>query len=198
MRIPALLGLALGVGLLGGLSAQAQPVAPTKPDELLNAFQITFDQGKFDLAAEYLKAFLATNPSDQQLLDIEQKYGKGAFQNLQAVPKWSDDPTAEKAARETVATLTTMVRTAADKLLRDPVRINKFVRNLGATYEEKVFAINELRRTGDFVVPFLVNAYRGAPSDTQKAGILETITRLDAPSVAGDRKSTRLNSSHRT
>lgn len=165
------------------ISAQAPPTA--KPEELLASFQTTFDQGKFDLAAEYLKAFLATNPSDQQLLDIEKKYGTGAFQNLQAVPKWSDDAAADKAARATVKELTTRVRAAADKILRDPARIQKFVRNLGETYEEKLYAINELRRTGDVVVPYMVAAYGSGATDELKAGILEAITRLDAPSVAG-------------
>ncbi len=42
--------------------------------------------------------------------------------------------------------VTSRVRAAADKILRDPARITKYVNNLGATYEERIFAVNELRR----------------------------------------------------
>lgn len=186
MRISFHFGLAAILTAAFAISTRAQPAgAPTKPDELLSAFTITFEQGKYDLAAEYLKAYLATNPTDQQLLDIEKRYGKGAFQNLQAVPKWSDDPATDKAAKDTVKALTDRVRAAADKILRNPDRITKFVNNLGETYEEKIYAINELRRTGDIVVPYLVKAYTGAPTPELAAGILEAIEKLDAASVAG-------------
>lgn len=185
MRSTSLFGLAGFLSLSVTLAAFAQPAAPSKAEEYLGAFSVTFEQGKYDLAAEYLKAYLETNPTDAQLLDIERRYGKGAFQNLLAVPKWSDNAEADKAARETVKALTDRVRAAANKILLDPARITKFVRNLGESYGERLYAIGELRRTGDAVVPFMVKVFREAPSPNLEAGILDAITKLDPSVVAG-------------
>lgn len=189
VKLPSLLGsagvFALAVGLsMHSPSLHAQPAAG-KNLELLEAFRLTFDQGKYDLAAEYLKAFAATNPSDAQLREIEEKFGPGAFQKLLTLRKWSDDPKADAAARETVKTLSDRTRAALDKVLRDPARISKFVRNLGASYEERIYALNELRRAGDVVVPYLVKAYIGTPTPALAAGILDAVTKLDSATVAG-------------
>ncbi len=189
MKLPPPFGrlapLVLAVAALVAAPAPAQQPPPSKPDELYATFREVFGQGKYDLAAEYLKAYLAANPSDEELLAVEGKNGGGTFQSLENVPKWSDNPAADKAAKETVAALVARVRAANDKILRDPARIARFVRNLGASYEERVYAEHELRRTGEFAVPFLVDAYRTDPNANLQAAILGMLTRIEPASVAG-------------
>jgi len=61
------------VGIVG-LAARAQDplVEPPKtPVEVWNAVEFELNTGKFDIAAQYLKAFLAANPTDQDYLTIE-------------------------------------------------------------------------------------------------------------------------------
>ena len=90
------------------------------------------------MAANFLQAFLDSNPTDADFLEIEKKYGTTAFTQLRTVPKWSDDKATEKAARANVEEAIKRSRAASAKLLRDPARIAKYINNLGATYEERV------------------------------------------------------------
>jgi CheY-like chemotaxis protein len=61
----------------------------------------------------------------------------------------------------------------------------KFIANLGATYEEKVFAEMELRRIGDFAIPYMVNELRITRDREVYAGILDAIKQLEPGTIAG-------------
>ena len=41
-----------------------------------------------------LQQFVDSKPSDQDILDLERKYGHAVFQPLRTVPRWSDDAAA--------------------------------------------------------------------------------------------------------
>ena len=57
-----------------------------------------------DIAALFLQSFLDSNPTDQDLLDIEARYGTTVFRQLRTIPKWSDDTKLDKQTRANVET----------------------------------------------------------------------------------------------
>jgi CheY-like chemotaxis protein len=182
------LGLVAAIALTAGPLSVAQEAAkgpPKAPTELFQQVRGLVDEGRFDLAAAYLQLFLDSNPSEQDILDLERKYGNAVFQQLRTVPRWADDEKADKKAKENVEALVARAKQVTESQLRTPARVNKYIRNLGATYEERVFAELELKRTGDYVVPFMVEALRSGPERQLEVGIVGAITKLDAPSMAG-------------
>ncbi|MBX9624628.1 MAG: hypothetical protein K2X82_12540, partial [Gemmataceae bacterium] len=188
-RVSAGLGLAAGVLLLAAAPAPAQEAAKgatAPPAEVFKQLQERLAEGKYDLAALFLRSFVESNPSEQLLLDIEsdRRYGSTVFRRLRNVPRWSDDPKVEKQARADVETIVKRADDATEKLLRNPARVNRYIRNLGETPEEQRFAEVELRRTGDYAVPFMVEALRAGISPAVTEGIYRAIPKLDVPSVA--------------
>ncbi|VTU02742.1 HEAT repeat-containing protein OS=Singulisphaera acidiphila (strain ATCC BAA-1392 / DSM 18658 / VKM B-2454 / MOB10) GN=Sinac_0176 PE=4 SV=1 [Gemmataceae bacterium] len=181
--------LALALALLGSAAAphavaQEQKIVP-KPQALYAQFRELMNEGKYDIAANFLQAFLDSNPTDADLLEIERKHGTTAFSGLRTVPRWSDDAATEKKTRGNVEEAIKRARAAGEKLLRDPARVQKYIRNLGASYEERVFAEQELKRTGDYAVPFMVDEIRSTRDRDVRDGILGTIPKLEAQTMAG-------------
>ena len=132
-------------------------------------------EGKFDIAAHFLDEFLKSEPTDADFLEFEKKYGTTVFELLRTVPQYSDDPATEKKIRANIEGAEQARQDATAKVLYNPERCQKYVRNLGATYEEKMFAQQELKRTGEYAVPFLIDAIRTNPDEDLYAGILDTI-----------------------
>jgi len=178
--------LALGlVAFPTTASAQPKDMAP-KPITIYGQFRDLINEGKFDIAASFLQAFLDSNPTETEFLDLEKKYGSTTFTGLRAIPKWSDDAVADKKARANVEIAVTRSKNANAKLLQDPARVDKYIRNLGATYEERIFAEEELRRTGEFAIPYMVDRFRTTPAkDSLYEGILGAIPKLEPQTVAG-------------
>ena len=99
MRTLSFLGLVTAIALTAGPLSVAQEAGkgpPKSATELFQQIRGLLDEGRFDLAAAYLQQFLDSNPSDQDILDLERKYGHAVFQQLRTVPKWSDDDKADK------------------------------------------------------------------------------------------------------
>jgi tetratricopeptide (TPR) repeat protein len=181
--------LALALALVGAAAApvavaQEQKNVP-KPQALYAQFRELMNEGKYDIAANFLQAFLDSNPTDADLLEIERKHGTTAFTGLRTVPRWSDDAATEKKTRGNVEEAIKRARAAGEKLLRDPARVQKYIRNLGASYEERVFAEQELKRTGDYAVPFMVDEIRNTRDRDVRDGILGTIPKLEPQTMAG-------------
>lgn len=186
-RPAAGLALALVLSLASGGPAQEPPKgAGLNAREAFVQMKERLAEGRYDLAALFLQAFVDSNPTDQQLLDIEAdpRYGATAFRSLRTIPRWSDDPAVDKRARGNVEAVIARATAATERVLRDPARITRFVRNLGETVEERRYAEVELRRTGDFAVPFMVDTLRTTATPALAAGILDAIPKLDAPSAA--------------
>jgi CheY-like chemotaxis protein len=181
-----LLALALGLlGLVGETLGQEAAKGAAKPLVLYANFRELVGEGKFDLAGAFLQAFLDSNPSEADLLEIEKKYGNTVFQSLRTIPRWSDDAAADKKTRANVEELIKRARAANAKLLYDPARVAKYIRNLGATYEERVYAELELKRTGDYAIPFMVDELRITRDKAIYSGLLESITVIEGSTIAG-------------
>lgn len=141
--------------------------------------------GKFELAADKLRSFLADNPSDKDLLDLEARYGPTVFQRLLRVAQWSENKDADAAAKATVDAIVKRANEASRKVAQNPDRVRKYVRNLGASAAEKEFAIDQLIPAGAAVVPEVVVALRSTKEAALKAGILDALPKLPASTVPG-------------
>lgn len=189
MRAISVLALFLGmIACWSSGSAIAQPPVKEeaqKPLALFAKFRELMNDAKFDIAAGFLKLFLDANPTDAEFLEIEKKYSTTVFLALRNIPRWSDDEAVNKKAREYVEEAIKRSKAANEKLLRDPARVAKYIRNLGATYEEKIFAELELKRTGDFAIPYMVDELRLTREKAVYAGLLETIPVLEGSTMSG-------------
>lgn len=176
--------VAAGPGAVA-VAQEKEKGAPAKPLEVYAQLRALVNEGRYDVAALFLQSFVDSNPTDQDLLELESRYGSTVFRQLRTVPKWSDDPKVEQQARANVETILKKATAATAKILQNPARVTKYIRNLGETVEEREFAEVELRRTGDYAVPFMVDALRTNLNAAVSTGILGAIPKLEAPSMAG-------------
>jgi CheY-like chemotaxis protein len=189
VRAISLLAICLGLSVccFTGTVIGGQPPKEEaqKPLVLFAKFRELMNEGKFDIAGTFLKLFLDSNPSDADFLEIEKKYNTTIFLALRNIPRWSDDAALDKKIREHVEEAIKRSKAASEKLLYDPARVAKYIRNLGATYEEKIYAELELKRTGDFAIPFMVDELRQTREKAISAGLLETIPVLEGTTISG-------------
>lgn len=181
------------VAVAGYASLPAQPpekkLSDSKAIEVFRQFRGLMSEGRYDVAAVVLQAFLDSlngepNP-DAVLLELEKRYGTTVFQNLRMVPKWSDDPALEKKTRDNIESLVTRAKTATDKLLRTPERVAKYIHNLGQSPEERVFAELELKKMGNYAVPFMVESFRQDTDRGVTNGLLIGIPHFDSQTMPG-------------
>ncbi len=183
--LAGLAAAAVVAGMNPGAAQEAAKGPAAQPKDLYQQVRGLVREGKYDLAAVYLKAFVGSNPSDQDLLDLEKQHGTTVFRQLRTVPRWSDDPKTDAQARADVEAVIAKATAATSKQLETPERVNKYIRNLGATEEERQFAEIELRRTGDYAVPFMVDALRKSTVPELSRGILGAIPQMEGPTLAG-------------
>jgi hypothetical protein len=147
-----------------------------KPETALEywaAMRFNIEVGKFNLAAEDFKGFLAKKPTDAELLQIEEEQGMAAFLRLLNIPELRAD------ARPLIDRVTAVVKAHRS----NPERLRKFIRNLDASPEERAYALTELRRAGPAAVPYLIDALRAAGTVQQRARLLSAVYQLTPDSV---------------
>lgn len=173
-------------GLAGpAVLAQDPRIEPPKTAaEFWAAVEFELNTGKFDVAAQYLKALLAANPTDQDLLALERERGMAAFLRLRTIDQWSPDKATDDEARKNAETMIERVSTALRKQLADPTRIAKYVQNLRASPEERAFALRELQRSGAAAMPQLIQALKADADPAQRAAILHVLPLLHQDTVA--------------
>jgi CheY-like chemotaxis protein len=179
-------------GLIGAVTFNryttiAQQVPPRqlpKSQAIYQQLRTFISEGQYPLAMPLLKDFLDSKPEPQDYIAIYDKYGPSAFTLLYRVPRWSDNPAEQKKAREYVETIVSQAEAALDQHIRHPQRIAKYIANLGATPEERVFAQAELVRIGVAAVPYMVQEIRNDKDKTIIEGIYNLIPHMDTESVA--------------
>ena len=166
--------------------ASAQPLAVnSKAYEAFKDARDLLQRGKYDLAADQLKAFLAAGPTDADLFLIQSKLGNNSFLQLRNVLRWNDNETADKEARATVEEIIKKADAATKAVGRDPVRIQGHVRNLVGSREERMFAQMQLKQSGDAATPVMVELLRSTNDPPLRAAILSIIPLLGAETVPG-------------
>jgi CheY-like chemotaxis protein len=147
---------------------------PETADEYWKYMNHEIELGQFRVAAGYLKAFVGKNPSDEDLLRIQEKEGSSAFQRLLNIPEMRADAKA----------LVERVDAVVQKHLADRKRLDALIKNLTDVPEEREYAIGQLRRSGAQAVPALVDALiRSANEPEEHTAILRALARLDKTTV---------------
>ncbi len=147
---------------------------PETAIEFWAAMQYEIGVGKYDLAAEDLKGFLAKNPSKEDLLAIEEQEGMSAFLRLINIPQLRPD------AQKLLDRVTQVVK----ENRADPERIHRFINNLRASPEEREYAIIQLRKSGAAAVPYMIEALRTATDPLERGPIVSALVDLGRPAVA--------------
>jgi hypothetical protein len=147
---------------------------PETVQDFWAAIKFEVDVGKYDLAAEYLKGFLAKNPSDADLLELEAQDGLSTFLRLTTIEQLRPQ------AKPLLQRVSDLVR----KHRSDPERIGKYIGNLNApTAEERDYALYQLRLSGAEGVPYLVDALRGSVDTPEHTRILHAVSSLGKGAV---------------
>ncbi len=181
VRLTAVIA-ALAVAL--PLFAQPEPVPATPVDRFKQA-RDRIEDGRLELAAESLQAFLDAKPKDTDYIALEKQFGATVFERLARVVQWSDNKAADAAAKASVKAIIDGARAASTNAATAPDRMEKFVRNLGATPAERDFAVAALRPAGAAAVPEIVKQLRTTKDATLKSGILDSLSKLPASTVPG-------------
>jgi CheY-like chemotaxis protein len=172
IRIRHIIGIALATALSATAIAQESRQFYKKPEttaEFWRAMNHEIEVGQFKVAAGYLKGFLTRNPTDEELLQIQDNEGSSAFGRLLTIPDLRAD----------AKPLVERVDAAVQKYLGDPKRLAGLIKNLSATREERSYAIEQLRRAGAAAMPALIDALLNATDNGQRVAILSALPKLD-------------------
>ncbi len=157
---------------------------PETTPEFWSAIKFEIQVGKFDVAALHLKQMLNQKPAekvDAALVSIEEAEGMSSFLRLRSVRQWTDHPILQKEAENNVEALIDRVTAAAEKHLGDPVRLNKYINNLGdPTPEVRAYAFAQLQRARGRAAPYLVEALRRTVGTVKHQRIIEAMVKLDS------------------
>jgi HEAT repeat protein len=147
---------------------------PTTPMELWDAADYLVRTGQIQQAVPYLNSFIQSQPDDDTLLSIRDRYGAGSIMRL------GDYPQTRRLEESITATLAQAVQRNATR----PDRINRFIAALTKTNAEQDYAVQQLRQAGPYAIPFLVHAIQEpALSHDERSTILRNMGRLDRSTV---------------
>lgn len=163
---------------------------PETAAEYWAAIKYEIEVGRFGLASELIKGLLDVTKDEQakDLLPLEEQDGLSAFLRLRVVPTWVDDPNLDKSVRDkinketraNVEELIARVSSVLQKFLTDPARVQQLIKTLGASDEDRAYALKELKRSGAIVVPYLIEALQQTPaSDEMHQILMDTLVHLD-------------------
>lgn len=182
--------LSLGVSPRGALAQPPAPPAPAldalpvapepspllkepqTPEEAFAAVVLLVDLARFDLAQAYLKQYVASNPSDEQLQQLRDRYGTGEFLRLTQIAP----------LRATALPLLARLNEASRKQAADPAYIEGLIARLSGTPAARELAIRELQNAGPAAVPILISRLRAAMG-TQRDVLVIALSRLGEPVI---------------
>jgi CheY-like chemotaxis protein len=155
---------------------------PEKLSEYWDALQFELEVGRRDLAARLLNQMLKVAVNDAELVELDQRVGTSAFLRLRLIPKWSDDAKVNAQALKDADELTARVSEAIKKVLGDPVRIRRFIKDLTSDREDRAFAAGELHRAGTLAMPYLIAELQANKGEEHEA-ILALLPKLAPETV---------------
>jgi CheY-like chemotaxis protein len=165
-----LTGLALAQGNVSGQESGQFYKKPQTTTEFWRAMNHEIELGQYKLAASYLHGFLAKNPSDEELLQIQESEGSSAFGRLFNIPELGGEAKG----------LVDRVNELVQKHLSDRRWLDKLIQNLQASPEERAYAIEKLRRAGALAMPALIETLvRPTADSAQRAAVLGALEGMD-------------------
>jgi CheY-like chemotaxis protein len=141
---------------------------PQKLQEFWAAVKYEISVGKPSIAAGFLEQMLdfaskiEEKKRREEWVQLEKQEGMAAFLRLLGIEHWYDDEKRNDKAKNDARELIKQVGIAVRAYLEDPVRIAKYVKNLGASPEERDYALGELYQSGSAVIPELVSQMQSA------------------------------------
>jgi CheY-like chemotaxis protein len=146
------------------------------------AIEFEIEVGSFEVAAQNLRGLLAKKPTEEQLLELQRQVTMNAFLRLRNIPKWSKDAAADKAARADVEELIKQVTAAVKNQLSNRDQIREWVKNLNATHEEAVYALQELYKYKAAAAPVLIEELKKTQGGDRVA-LIDALRRLSSAVV---------------
>lgn len=142
---------------------------PETAAEYWRAMNHEIELGQYSLAASYLKGFIAKNPSDEELLQIQDRQGSSAFMRLLTIPE----------LRDIAKPLVERVDNVVQKHLSDRKRLETLITHLSGEPDEREYAVAQLRRSGALAMPALIAALLRTENDLDAhSAILAALPRL--------------------
>lgn len=174
----AVVGTAILLGVANAVPGQEVDTKqfykkPETAAEFWRVMKHEIELGQFKLANDYLRGFIAKNPTDEELLALQEREGNSTFLRLLLIPEMAKD------ARPLVDRVGRLV----EKHLTDPARLKRLVSDLGAAAKdprETEFLIEQLRRSGAAAVPALIQALTSTNENSvEHAAVLSALEKLD-------------------
>lgn len=165
---------------------------PKTVPEFWRAARFEIRTGNYERAADRIKSLLALNPDSKTLFELIDAPppgidpGMAPILRLRNIPRWSADARADKQAKAQVEDLIDRISKALEAELKNPVRIRRFATALSSeAVEEAAFALKEIQRSGEAVVPVLATMLSEKLGEKTQAGILMAIPNLGLETVPG-------------
>jgi hypothetical protein len=147
---------------------------PRTPLELWSAIDYLVSTGQSRKAVPYLDRFQKSQPDDETLVQIRDRFGIGSILRL------ADDPATAPFAKPLVDR--TVV--ASRRFATQPERLARAVAALTGTPEERGYGVARLREAGPYAIPALLEALsRPGLSSEERALLVRGMGRLDGSAV---------------
>lgn len=185
------------------LLAFALPMVAAEPDsdfyltpkttpEFWRAARFEINTGNYERADDRLKSLLARNPKSDELFKLIEnpppgvEPGMAPILRLRNIPRWHSDPRLDKEAKARVEELIDKISKAVEAELTSEKRIRRYAHLLSAdAVEESAFALKELQRSGEAVVPVLAAMLSEKLGEKTQGGIYMAIPHLGLNTVPG-------------
>lgn len=143
---------------------------PTTPMELWDAADYLIRTGQVQQAVPYLNSFVQSQPDDDTLLQIRDRYSASTILRLGDYPQ----------TRAFEPAITKMLAGVMQRTATRPDRIERYIAALTKTNVEQDYAVERLREAGPYAIPFLVKALEQPGLSTEhQALIARNMGRLD-------------------
>lgn len=159
----------------GGFAVIGSPllVEPETPVEIFQAALTMVDLGSFDLARQYLDLLLSKKPTDDQLLEIREKFNSATLLRLAN----------SRDLRPASETLLNAVNAATKRRSTDPKFIDGLISDLLASAIKRRVAIQELQNLGPDILPQLIARWQEESDGSNKDWFQYAILRMGNPAV---------------
>lgn len=177
-----------------GQNASDFYLPPKTVPEFWRAARFELRTGNYENAADRIKGLLAKigdAPNDKEVFDFVEnpppggEAGFAQILRLRNIPKWNANPKLDAEAKANVEKLIEIVTKAVNNELKSEERIRRYIGALSGLQEEATYAIKELRKSGNAVVPVFCNILSNSPEEEIRTSIFRAIPQLGDETVPG-------------
>lgn len=156
-------------GLIVGSGLSQQRTLANDWNDFLHYVKI----GRFDLAKGYGQAILQSNPDPVALLELTQANPQG-YELAMKVVETSKDAELASVAKQLLA----VIEQGRFELRSDPQVIVDEIKRLSTTIRGKINAIGRLKNSGEYAIPFMLDAIADPARRSELDNILEALPQI--------------------